>query len=167
MRASMGSYQHVGFFIFYQAQSVFVTIFTLPITSSLLTQETSIGTLDIIGALFFASALLGESIADNQLSKFKQQNIGVRKTCDVGLWYYSRHPNYFFEWLHWFAYPFFTYGTEYFYICVFAPFVMLVFLLKLTGIPHVEREALKNKPDYKDYVATTSAFIPWFKFKEK
>ncbi|MDA8561646.1 DUF1295 domain-containing protein [Gammaproteobacteria bacterium] len=163
MRCSMGNYSQVGFFIFYQAQALFVTIFTTPIAIALMTTSNTVSLLDTVGIIIFIVAILGESIADKQLMHFKENNKGKRITCNKGLWYYSRHPNYFFEWLHWFAYPFFSYESQYFWVTCLAPFLMLIFLLKLTGIPHLEREALKNKPDYKDYIEKTSAFIPWFK----
>ena len=93
--------------------------------------------------------------------RFKKTHQGV--TCQVGLWNYSRHPNYFFEWLGWFAYPFLCIDSKLFSITLLFPFVVLLFLFKLTGISHVERESIRNKSDYEAYIATTSVFIPWFK----
>lgn len=167
MRQSMGAYSPLGFFLFYQVQALFVTIFTTPIVIALITPRREIKGSDIIGLLVFMVAILGESVADKQLMRFKRDNPGKKITCNVGLWYYSRHPNYFFEWIHWLAYPFFSYGSHYFWISCLAPWVILIFLVKLTGIPHVERESLKNKPDYKAYKASTSAFIPWYKNKKR
>lgn len=163
MRVAMGKHIQIGFFIFYQLQALFVTIFTTPIAIALITTSSSLSKTDILGISIFILAIVGETIADKQLMNFKQKNKGRNITCNTGLWYYSRHPNYFFEWLHWFAYPLFSYSSEYFWLACLAPFVMLIFLLRLTGIPHIEREALKNKPDYKKYIKTTSVFIPWFK----
>ena len=167
MRKGMGPYASAGFFVFYQVQSVFVTIFTTPIAIALLSDSKKIDGTDVIGCLIFIIAVMGEALADRQLMKFKEATQNKKKTCSVGLWFYSRHPNYFFEWLHWFSYPLFSLQSDYLWISCLAPIVMLLFLLKLTGIPHVEREALKNKTDYKGYMETTSVFIPWFKKKRR
>jgi steroid 5-alpha reductase family enzyme len=165
MRQSLEQFAPIGFFFFYQAQAMFVTIFTTPIAIALMSPRKALNFIDIIGIAVFILAIVGESIADKQLMQFKMQNKGANKTCNKGLWYYSRHPNYFFEWVHWFAYVFFSYQSSYFWLSCLAPLVMLFFLWKVTGISHVEREALKKKPDYKEYIKTTSAFIPWFKKK--
>lgn len=162
MRIAMGNKANLGFFIFFQLQALFVIIFSCPIIIALLTKQVSWQLTDTLAILIFIIAFVGESIADKQLYRFKQQ-YPQGKTCQTGLWYYSRHPNYFFEWLHWFTYALFSINSPYFIFTIIAPFLMLFFILKLTGIPHVENEAIKNKPDYADYKSTTSMFIPWFK----
>ncbi len=106
-------------------------------------------------------ALIGVTLSDRQLLKFKRNN-DSSKVCDVGLWRYSRHPNYFFEWLHWFVYPVLLWGSEYFWWSLAVVFLMLLFLLKLTGIPFSEQQALaKRGQAYRDYMNKTSAFILW------
>lgn len=162
MRQSMQHYKHIGFFIFFQIQALFVVIFSTPITIALTTVSTQLQWSDYLGFFIFIVAFSGEAIADQQLKTFKQ-HAKDSTTCRAGLWNYSRHPNYFFEWIHWFAYPWFSVSSDYFWITCLVPFIMLIFLLKLTGIPHLEREAIKNKPDYLEYIKTTSSFIPWFK----
>jgi len=165
MRAAMGDKAHLGFFVFFQAQALFVVMFATPIVISLLTTEQQWQYTDTLALIIVAIAITGESIADKQLHEFKKDNKGKNVTCQNGLWNYSRHPNYFFEWIHWFAYALFSISSEYFWVTAVMPFLMLIFLLKLTGIPHVERVAVKRKPDYQHYINTTSAFIPWFKKK--
>ncbi len=110
---------------------------------------------------FGCMALAGVTLADHQLRRFKQQHRGTDAVCDVGLWRYSRHPNYFFEWLHWFVYPVFLYNSEYLYLALLYPPLMLLFLLKLTGIPFAEQQALKNRGDkYREYQNRTNKFFP-------
>jgi steroid 5-alpha reductase family enzyme len=58
----------------------------------------------------FALSIIGEAIADRQLARFRSDPANRGEVCRVGLWRYSRHPNYFFEWLHWFAYPLLAIG---------------------------------------------------------
>ncbi len=85
------------------------------------------------------------------------------RTCRRGLWRYSRHPNYFFEWLHWWAYALIAWGAAFVWVTVAAPFVMLVFVLFISGIPPTEARALASRgEDYRRYQRETSAFFPWF-----
>ena len=113
-------------------------------------------------------AVLGETIADRQLARFRADPENRGKTCNQGLWRYSRHPNYFFEWIHWFAYIFLAVGSPHWWLALLGPLVMAVFLLKITGIPYTELQSLKSKGEsYREYQRTTSAFIPWFPKKPK
>jgi steroid 5-alpha reductase family enzyme len=88
------------------------------------------------------------------------------KTCQEGLWRYSRHPNYFFEWLHWFAYVSWAAGSGLEWLAWMGPVIMLWFLVKVTGIPASEAQSLKSRgEEYREYQRRTSAFIPWFRKK--
>jgi steroid 5-alpha reductase family enzyme len=81
----------------------------------------------------------------------------------VGLWRYSRHPNYFFEWMIWVAYFVFAMGSPTGWLAIVSPAIMLFFLFKVTGIPATEAHALKSRGDeYREYQRTTSVFVPWF-----
>src|SRR5262249_38496991 len=86
------------------------------------------------------------------------------RTCRAGLWRYSRHPNYFFEWTHWFAYPLLAVGAGgVFWLSAIGPVIMLLMLYRVSGIPFTEAQALRSRgDDYRDYQRTTSAFVPWF-----
>ncbi len=71
------------------------------------------------------------------------------------------NTNYFFEWLHWFAYLFLAIGTAGFGLALVGVFAMYLFLVKITGIPHVERESLAKRGEaYREYQRTTSMLIP-------
>ena len=79
------------------------------------------------------------------------------------MWNYSRHPNYFFEWLIWVAFAFFALAAPYGWIGLIAPALILYFLLRVTGIPATEAQALRSRgEEYQRYQRTTSAFVPWF-----
>lgn len=108
----------------------------------------------------------GEAIADLQLARWRSRPENEGKTCRAGLWRYSRHPNYFFEWIYWWAYVFLSLGSGFTWLSVLVAFLMLVFLLKVTGIPYTEKCALKSREDYAEYQRRTSAFIPWFPKEE-
>jgi steroid 5-alpha reductase family enzyme len=104
----------------------------------------------------------GEWLADRQLARFRQDPSNKGKVCRQGLWRYSRHPNYFFEWVHWWAYVLIGIGGPWGWLTLFGPAVMLVFLLKITGVPPTEKRALQSRGEaYREYQRTTSVFFPW------
>ena len=118
-------------------------------------------------AVLWVVAIAGEITADMQLNSFKSNAANRGKTCRAGLWKYSRHPNYFFEWLIWVAFCLFAIDSKYGYLALFPPALMLYFLFRVTGIPATEAQALRTRgEDYKRYQETTSAFVPWFPRKE-
>lgn len=149
------------FFLFFQFQALLIFIFVLPAYwVSHVPFELNVR---VISALLIGGvSLLGVTISDKQLYVFKTNNKHTKKVCDSGLWKYSRHPNYFFEWVHWFVYPILLINTPYFYWALIYPFLMLIFLLKLTGIPFSEQQSLINRGDtYRDYQNRTNKFFPW------
>ena len=97
------------------------------------------------------------------MAEFRHNPENQGLTCCTGWWRYSRHPNYFFEWLHWFAYPLMGWGGEYDHVLWAAPVVMFIFLYWLTGIPFTEQQALRSRGDnYRLYQKTTNVFFPWW-----
>jgi steroid 5-alpha reductase family enzyme len=82
--------------------------------------------------------------------------------CRSGLWRYSRHPNYFFEWLHWWGYAALAVGSPLWWLPVTAVAAMGYFIVRVTGIPPTEAQALRSRCEaYRHYQRTTSAFVPW------
>ena len=116
----------------------------------------------VLGVIVGVVSIVGEALADRQLARFKARPDSKGKTCREGLWRYSRHPNYFFEWLHWFSYPLIAVGAALAGWLWLLPVAMFLFLWFVTGIPHTEKQALKSRgDDYREYQRTTSPFIPW------
>jgi steroid 5-alpha reductase family enzyme len=110
----------------------------------------------------WAGALAGESVADRQLERFKADAHSRGRVCRSGLWRYSRHPNYFFEWLVWVAYALAATTAPWGALAWACPAVMLFLLFRVTGIPATEAHALRSRGEaYRDYQRTTSAFVPW------
>ena len=164
MREAFGDRAPLAFFVFFQMQALFVVLFLAPMVSAM-TIGGAIGWREIVAAVIWMVAMRGEVAADNQLAKFKADPDNKGKVCKEGLWRYSRHPNYFFEWLHWFAYLVIgaRLSESIGYAALAGPVVMGLFLLFVTGIPYTEKRAIKSKGDaYKQYQRETSAFIPWF-----
>jgi steroid 5-alpha reductase family enzyme len=117
--------------------------------------------LEIAGAILWVVAILGESLADAQLAAFKRDAPHRGQVCDRGLWRYSRHPNYFFEWLVWVAYALLALASPHGWLGLIGPAGILYLLLRVTGIPLTEDQSLRSKGDaYRRYQATTSAFVP-------
>lgn len=165
MRAAMGKHANLGFFAFFQVQAGFVVLFAVPVAGAA-TNPSAFGVLDILGIAVGIFAIIGELIADRQLAKFRQRPASAGRTCREGLWRYSRHPNYFFEWLHWFAYALMAMTGPSMWLGLAGPVVMLVFLFKITGIPHTETQAASHRSDYADYQRSTSMFFPWLPKQE-
>ncbi len=163
LRASWGERAQPYFFIFFEAQAVLDVVLSLSFLIVALNPAPALGCWDIAGAGLWLVAVAGESAADAQLARHRRDPANRGKTCRAGLWRYSRHPNYFFEWLHWGSYALMGVGAPHGWLALPAPFIMLYFLFKVTGIPATEAQAVRSRgDDYRDYQRTTSVFIPWF-----
>ena len=124
-----------------------------------------LGLLDAMGVAVIGVAIAGEAMADGELRRFRADPANRRKICDAGLWSRSRHPNYFFEWLGWLAYPLFAIGLDTTYpqgwLAFAAPAFMYWLLVHVSGIPPLEQQMLQSRGDaYRAYQARTRAFLP-------
>lgn len=147
-----------GFFVF---QAILTAVFSLPFWIVAQNPVAAVTPWTIAGVATWALALGGESIADAQLARFRHDPANKGRVCDVGLWRYSRHPNYFFEWLHWFAYVFLAIGAPYWWVALMGPVLMFLSLFFVTGIPFVEQQSLRSRGDaYREYQRRTSVFVP-------
>ena len=157
LRREWGARASRNFLLLYLAQVPVGALFVVPIAAAMRG-----GPLDawaLVGGLVWAAAVLGEVTADRQLALFRANRANRGAVCRAGLWRFSRHPNYFFEWLHWWTYVLIGHVAL---PTLVGPVVMFVFLFRVTGIPYTERQALKSRGDaYREYQRTTSAFLPW------
>jgi steroid 5-alpha reductase family enzyme len=118
---------------------------------------------DYLGAIILLLGVLGEAVADAQLKRFRERPGNQGQVCDIGLWRWSRHPNYFFEWLGWLAYPVIAISPGYAWgwTTLLAPAFMYWILVHVTGIPPLETQLLKSRGErYRDYQSRTSVFFP-------
>jgi len=164
LRAEWGARLKLKTFWFFQFQAGILaalgTVFLVPCLNA----RPGITPLEWAGVAVWVLALVGESLADVQLKKFKARPENAGRICQAGLWNYSRHPNYFFEWLVWAGFFIFAWDSPGGCFTVLCPALMLFFLLRVTGIPMTEQLSVKSKGDaYREYQRTTSAFVPWFK----
>jgi steroid 5-alpha reductase family enzyme len=164
MREKFGTRVNLVFLFFFLAQAVLVVILSAPFLIAARDIRPSPTILDVLGPAVWLAGLVGETLADRQLARFKREGTNGGRVCDVGLWRYSRHPNYFFEWIMWIGYATVAAGAPAGWLAWTAPALMLLFVLKLTGIPPTEARALKSRGEaYRRYQRTTSAFVPWFR----
>jgi steroid 5-alpha reductase family enzyme len=118
---------------------------------------------DYLGVLILLIGILGEAMADAQLKRFRKIPANKGLVCDAGLWRWSRHPNYFFEWFGWLAYPVIALSPDYAWgwATLLAPVFMYWILVYVTGIPPLEQQMLRSRgARYRDYQSRTSAFFP-------
>jgi steroid 5-alpha reductase family enzyme len=121
--------------------------------------------LDFAGIAVLIIAVAGEGLADEQLRRFKANPANKGRVCDAGLWGWSRHPNYFFEWLGWVAYPLLAIdlsgGWYWGWLAVSGPAFMYWLLVYVSGIPMLEQQMLQSRgAAYTAYQARVSPFFP-------
>lgn len=163
LREEWGAAANGKMFWFFQFQNVFTLLLSasafMPVA-----YRTGMPPLWAIAAAIalWLLSVFGEGLADRQMEAFRGNPANKGKVCRDGLWRYSRHPNYFFECLHWLAYaPLAIGGSAWGWAVLVAPLVMAFLLLKLSGVPMLEAEMVQRKPGYAEYLRTTSALIPW------
>ena len=141
---------------------------------------TPLSFLEIFGFILFALALIFETVADYQKILFLQEMKRLNKrnmVCDVGLWRYTRHPNYFAEWMVWngliiASIPSYIalFDSEVFWLWIFIGIallytsrIMYITLVYLTGAVPSEYYSSQKRPNYKAYQQSTNIFFPGLK----
>lgn len=166
MREAWGAKASQMMFWVFQFQGLLIILLSMPLAVIAADQEPHLRLNDYIGGALCSIGFLGEWAADDQLRKFKSQPDNKGKVCSAGLWNYSRHPNYFFEWLVWVGIFVIAAGCPGGLFTIYAPLLMLYLLTKVSGVKMTEEHASKSRGEqYANYQKTTSAFIPWFKLK--
>ncbi len=151
------------FLAFFELQAVTCVLLSVPFLIPTLNPRPGLTAVEVAAVVLWVIAIAGEGIADAQLSRFKADPANRGKTCRAGLWNYSRHPNYFFEWLIWVSFALFSIASPWGWLGLISPALILYFLFKVTGIPLTEAQALRSRgEEYRRYQETTSAFVPWF-----
>jgi len=153
---------NLKFFIFFQAQALSNVVLSIPFFIIALNTSPQMSTVEYVGAALWLVSIIGEGIADAQLKAFKSNPLNKGKVCDVGLWHYSRHPNYFFQLMIWISVLIFALGSPYGWLAAICPLSIGYLIFKVTGIPMTEEQSLRSRGEaYKQYQRTTSVFIPW------
>lgn len=162
LRGNWSPHADRAFFVFYQAQALAAVALSLPFALAATSRAPFPTTADLAGLLLVAIGVSGEASADSQLAAFKRDPASRGRTCRRGLWRYSRHPNYFFEWILWCGFAALAWSAPWGWAGLVGPAVILVSILFVTGIPPTEAQALASRgEDYRRYQRTTSPFVPW------
>ena len=163
--AQWGARARWKMFWFLQTQALASVPLVAAISLAARNPDPSLRALDIGAIVLLITALLGEATADRQLRKFNRAHARLAAVCDVGLWRYSRHPNYFFEWMAWLAYPLFAIDlagyNPYGWLALSAPILMYWLLVHVSGIPLLEEHMSQTRGEaFRDYQRITPAFFP-------
>lgn len=164
LRAEWKNRLPLKFFFFFQFQALLDVVLSLPLLLMAVNPRPGLSLVEWAGFALWSVAWMGEAAADRQLKAFKSDPANKGKVCRQGFWGYSRHPNYFFEWLIWMGFFVSALGSPWGWTAIVSPALILFFLLRVTGIPATEAQALRSRGDaYREYQRTTSMFIPWRK----
>ena len=149
-------------FAFLQIQAVASWPLVLTVYCAASAPRPAVDWRDGLALAVFAAAILGEALADRQMADFKAAPGNRGRICDRGLWAWSRHPNYFFEWLSWVAYPIMAIGGHApGWLALAGPLVMYWLLVHVSGVPPLEAHLRRSRPEaFADYESRVSAFWP-------
>ncbi len=152
-------------FGFLMIQAAAAALLTLSMLVAARNPVQALGIADWAGVAILLGAILGETIADRQMRTFRAAHRNTNAICDTGLWGWSRHPNYFFEWLGWCAYPLLAIdlqgGRWPGYLALSSPVFMFWLLRYVSGVPPLEAAMLERRGDaFRSYQRRVSAFVP-------
>lgn len=140
-------------------QGFFMLTIAYPIFILAQNQPKAISFLDIIGILMWLTGFFFEAVGDGQMRRFKQIPANKGKIMDRGLWKYTRHPNYFGESTMWWGIFIITLNVQWGWAAMFSPIIITLLLLKVSGVPLLEKKYQAN-PEYMEYIRKTSSFVP-------
>jgi steroid 5-alpha reductase family enzyme len=161
LRAHWGASANVRMLVFFEVQAAAALVLTVPFAVVALNPSPTFALLEWLGAAVWAIGLLGESAADRQLARFRSNPSNKGQVCQDGLWRYSRHPNYFFEWVIWCGFGIFALGSPGGWLGLHVIPLMFYVMRYGTGVPYAEASSLRSRGDlYRAYQRTTNAFFP-------
>ena len=153
--------QSLGFFLNFQLQALLIFIVSFIFFFIGTSQLETLSTIDLLAIIVVLVGIMGETISDLQLRHFKKKYSG--EVCNVGLWSYSRHPNYFFDWLSWVGFTLFALQSNLGCLSLISVALLYIIFTRITG-PITEYGSIQSRGQaYLDYQKKTSMFFPWFK----
>ena len=157
----------VSLFKVFILQAIFLWSISLALQwGQLSVQPAEFTGLDYLGIGVWLIGFFFEATADRQLARFKADPANKGRVMDQGLWAYSRHPNYFGEFLIWWGIFLIVLVTPGSWWTIVSPILITAVLLKMTGVPLMEKTIVHTRPGYSDYIVRTHAFFPWFPRKK-
>ena len=161
MRSHWGKYFGiVSLFTVFWLQATILLIVSVPLQTAIVSTS-SIGWLDVLGGVLWWVGMFFEVVGDAQLARFKARPENDGEVLDEGLWRYTRHPNYFGEFVLWWGY-YLVAASAGFGWTIFSPALMSFLLLKVSGVTLLEKSLVDRKPEYQAYIRRTNAFFPWW-----
>ena len=161
LRDTWGAKANSRMFRLFQIQAVVSTILSLAFAIPAFRNDRPSVPLLVAACAVWLISVGGEALADRQLARFAAAPLNSGAVCQTGLWRYSRHPNYFFECLHWLTYTFLSLGAPFGWLTLIPPLLMAWLLTKVSGLPMLERHLAATRPGYAAYMRRTSALVPW------
>jgi steroid 5-alpha reductase family enzyme len=153
----------VSFFQVFLLQGALLWLISAPILAAqFYGSPDELTVVDLLGALVWGVGFFFEAVGDWQLARFKANPANKGEVMQSGLWRYTRHPNYFGDATVWWGYFVIAAGTVHGLWTFFSPVLMTLLLLRVSGVALLERAQVQTKPQYRAYVESTSAFLPWF-----
>jgi steroid 5-alpha reductase family enzyme len=160
-------YWWISFFQTFLLQGVLMWLISLPLLGAqYYGHDNPLGILDFAGIMFWIVGFTFEAGGDIQLARFKADPSNRGKVMDKGFWRYTRHPNYFGDASVWWGYGLVCLSAGS-YIPSIGSVIMTALIIKVSGVALLEKSLKEQKPQYKDYIEKTSAFLPWFPKKTK
>jgi steroid 5-alpha reductase family enzyme len=168
MRSAHGKhFWIVSLFTVFLLQGLLLWIISLVVQLPLFVElPINLTMLDGLGIVIWSAGFVFETTADQQLYRFRSDPDNKGKVMDKGLWAYSRHPNYFGEMLIWWGFYAMALNNAANAWVILSPMLVTILLLKVSGVPLLEKHIKERRPAYEDYMRRTSAFFPWFPKKE-
>lgn len=153
---------HGRFIVMFLIQAFLIHLLALPFILAFMNPAHSISSWEFLGIAIWLVGVVCEGNADQQLQTFLKKEGSQDKVCKVGLWKYSRHPNYFFEWVIWVGFGVFVLGSPWGVLGIYPPVLIYYLLTKVSGVPLAEKYSLEKRGEaYERYQQETSVFFPW------
>ena len=153
-------YWWFSYFQVFLLQGALLMIISLPLLP-IHVNSVDLNTFDYLAILVWCIGFIFEAGGDFQLTRFKSNPENKGKVLNTGCWKYTRHPNYFGDATVWVSYALFCIASGS-YWQIIGTGIMILFLLKVSGVAMLEKTLKETKPQYRAYIEKTNAFLPWF-----
>jgi steroid 5-alpha reductase family enzyme len=140
-------------------QGVLMWIVSLPVQIGQRPPGRPLGLLDLAGVMVWVIGFYFETVGDHQLGRFKADPANRGRVLDTGLWRYTRHPNYFGDFMVWWGLYLIAAAAGAWWTAL-GPIVMSILLMRVSGVGLLESTIGDRRPGYDDYIRRTNAFFP-------
>jgi len=139
-------------------QAILAWIVSLPLLAAV-DGGSAVGIFDYLGLVFWVVGIVFEAVGDFQLARFKADPANQGKVLDRGVWRFTRHPNYFGDFMVWWGFYLFGLGAGGWWAFP-GPLLMSVLLMRVSGAALLEKKLTKTREGYEEYVRSTNVFFP-------